>query len=34
MAWLPPIAAARLAEGVPAETGSLLYLAGLTPADG
>jgi len=34
MAWLPPIAAARLAEGVPAETDNLLRLAGLTPAGG
>ncbi|WP_026782853.1 phosphotransferase family protein [Pleomorphomonas koreensis] len=34
MAWLPSIAAARLAEGVPAETESLLRLAGLTPAAG
>lgn len=34
MVWLPPTAAARLAEGGPAETGSLLRLAGQTPADG
>lgn len=34
MVWLPPTAAARLAEGVPAETGGLLRLAGQTPADG
>jgi aminoglycoside phosphotransferase (APT) family kinase protein len=32
LAWLPPIAAARLAEGVPAETDSLLCLSGQMPA--
>ncbi len=34
LAWLPPTAAARLAEGVPAETASLLRLAGQMPAGG
>lgn len=33
LAWLPPTAAARLAEGVPAETDELRRLAGLTPED-
>lgn len=33
MAWLPPTAAARLAEGVPAETESLRRLAGLSALD-
>lgn len=34
MAWVPPTAAARLAEGIPAETTSLRQLAGLSPMDG
>ncbi|WP_454848715.1 phosphotransferase family protein [Rhizobium binxianense] len=34
LAWLPPVAAARLAEGVPDETDTLLRLAGATPATG
>jgi len=32
--WLPVIAAARLAEGVPEETEDLLHLASLAPANG
>jgi aminoglycoside phosphotransferase (APT) family kinase protein len=32
LAWLPPVAAARLAEGVPDEAEALLRLAGVTPA--